>query len=605
MENQTLGQYVDLSEIKASTTNPRKRFNDVDLQELADSIQAHGVMQPILVRPWVDTGLQSLNPSHENFGIKYQIVAGERRWRASKLAAMETIPAIIRELDDLETLQLQIIENLQRSDLHALEEAQGFKALLDNKDAKSWNADELAQKIGKSRSYIYASLKLNELCTFAQDMFLDGRFGREIALLIARIPGEKLQTQATKEIVKGNGQDTFSYRAAKSYVHDRYMLSLSDAVFDTHTTSLLPAAGSCLSCPKRSGNYPELFPDMESTDVCTDPDCFGQKKAMHVQLLISNSPRAITGAESLKIMPYGISSYISDNTYDRSTGRAIGGGGKQWDELLGDDMPEPVLIVDDKNNTIQLYEASELKQKLAEKIASGELVLEAKAPAEKNANQIEREALDLKQAEETTRRLAIFNKLASQLSNPDHEKNSLRLAVDMLSRSVNADLAPILKLYDFEGNADKFFIEFLSIDQPTSSLSKMLALLSLVSGTEISYWQWKSEENNADDKDYQAILNFIGDIGLNLASFLTAELPLTPLPAAQAQEDLAAATACADGNPPLPEKFQEIKDRELAKRAKKSLKQEQKASASADIKSEALATPAQTNEVESDNKGNV
>lgn len=595
MENQTLGQYVDLSEIKASNTNPRKRFNDVDLQELADSIQAHGVMQPILVRPWVDTGLQSLNPSHENFGIKYQIVAGERRWRASKLAAMETIPAIIRELDDLETLQLQIIENLQRSDLHALEEAQGFKALLDNKDAKSWNADELAQKIGKSRSYIYASLKLNELCMFAQDMFLDGRFGREIALLIARIPGKKLQTQATKEIVKGNGQDTFSYRAAKSYIHDRYMLSLSDAVFDTHTTSLLPAAGSCLSCPKRSGNYPELFPDMESTDVCTDPDCFGQKKAMHVQLLISNSPKVITGAEALRIMPYGTSSYLNDHNYERPTNNATGTS-KNWAELLGEDMPEPTLLVDDKNNTIQLYEASELKQKLAEKIASGELVLKAKAPAEKNEYQIEQEALGLKQAEETTRRLAIFSKLASQLSNPDYEKKSLQLAVDMLSREVSADLAPILKLHDFEGEEDEFFIEFLSKDQPTSSLIKMLVLLSLVSGTEVNHWQWKSEENNATDKDYQSLLSFIGDIGLNLASFLTAELPLTPLPAAQAQESLAAATACADGNPPLPEKFQEIKDRELAKRAKKSLKQEQKASASADIKSEALATPAQTNE---------
>ncbi|MDP3088836.1 MAG: ParB/RepB/Spo0J family partition protein [Methylotenera sp.] len=595
MENQALGQHIALTEIKASYTNPRKRFNEVDLQELADSIKAHGVMQPILVRPWAHPENSSLNMSPSDYGIKYQIVAGERRWRASQLAQQETIPAIVRELDDLETLQLQIIENLQRSDLHPLEEAQGFKALLDNKDAKSWNADELAVKIGKSRSYIYGALKLNELCTFAQDIFLDGRFGREIALLIARIPGEKLQKQATKEIVNGNGQDTFSFRAAKNYIRDRYTLSLTSAVFDTNTTSLLPAAGSCLSCPKRSGNYPELFPDMESTDVCTDPDCFGLKKAMHVQLLIAKAPKAITGEEAAKIMPYGANSWVSGSHYEKPTDIAMGTG-KPWQELLGEYMPEPVLIVDEKNNTTNLYEVSALQEKLQEKIASGELVLEAKAPAEKNVYQIEQEALHIKQAEETTRRLAIFNKLAKHLHNQDYENMSLRLAVDMLSREVSADLTPILNHYDFEGEEDEFFIEFLSIAQPRSCLIKMLVLLSLVAGTEVSRWQWKSEENNADDKDYQSLLNFIGDIGLDVSQFLTAELPFTPPLAAQAVE-LSAETAEAVTENQLPPKLQAIKDKELAKRAKKAQKQEHNESANADLTTQALTQSAQTSEV--------
>lgn len=586
MNTHSLGRHIPLSAIYPSNTNPRKRFNEADLQELAESIKQHGVMQPILVRP---TNVEAVRAGTADYAI-YEIVAGERRYRASKLAGEETIPAIERELNDLETLQLQIIENLQRQDLHPLEEAQGFKALLDNKDAKSWNADELAAKIGKSRSYIYGALKLNELCVYAQDMFLDGKFGRETALLIARIPGEKLQTQATKEIVKGNGQDTFSYRAAKYYVHERYTLSLETAPFDTHTNDLLPEAGSCFSCPKRSGNYPELFSDIESADVCTDPDCFGKKKALHVQALIAKAPKALTGDEALKIMPYGVNSYMQDSNYAKPSSYATSHG-KRWEELLGDDLPEPILLVDDKNNTTQVYETSALEQKLEEKIASGELSLESQTSEEKTAYEIEREELTKKQAEETQRRLHIFNRVAPNIAQ-QHLTIVLRMAIDELSRETSTDFEPVLNLYDFEGTEEEFFTNFQQSKQDIASLTKMLALLLIAPSVEVSGWQWKSESDNEKDKDYQLLLTFIGNIGLDVSQFLTAELPLPPPIAALQSECSAEVEPCLAQieevvamveQKNLPKKLQEIKDKELAKRARRAQRQEQKESAKADV----------------------
>ncbi len=607
MENQPLGQLIPLSAIYPSNTNPRKRFNEVDLKELAESIKQHGVMQPILVRP---TNVEAVNNGTEHYFI-YEIVAGERRYRASKLAGIEYIPAIARDLNDLETLQLQIIENLQRSDLHPLEEAQGFKALLDNKDAKSWNADQLAEKIGKSRSYIYASLKLCELSTYAQDLFLDDKFGREVALLIARIPGKKLQEP--KEIVKGNGMDTFSYRAAKSYVHARYTLDLNNAPFDTH----ISAEGSCLSCPKRSGNYPELFPDIESPDVCTDPDCFGQKKAAHVQFLISQAPKVLTGAEAEKIMPYGAQSWISGRDYAKPEESASGNNGKSWSDLLGDDMPAPVLLVDDKNNTINLYETTALQQKLEEKIASGELVISESEVKQKSAQQLENEAHAKNRKNEVLRRSnaveEIHHKLSLNKLSPEQLSTTLTHAIQYIKQKVMSTHEEIVpKLYQSSKNFNEF-IEFMANEDVNDKLNLLVILICAAQIEPV--WDFGRKECTGDDK-LSRLRDIAASFDINLDQEAL-ELPFTPLPAAQAQEltaevdapvkpnfvfvsgsvdalsttddnrrffvvDGPKETAAHSEEKPLPPKLQAIKDKELAKRANKAKKQEQKESATAD-----------------------
>src|SRR5690606_14398087 len=124
----------------------------------------------------------------------YEIIAGERRYRASKLAGRTTIPAIVREISDLEVLELQIIENLQREDLHPLEEAESYEALLEQHKADpDYSVDLIAAKLGKSRAYIYARLKLCALRPAARKAFYAGTLTASTALLLARIPAPELQ----------------------------------------------------------------------------------------------------------------------------------------------------------------------------------------------------------------------------------------------------------------------------------------------------------------------------------------------------------------------------------------------------------------------------
>ena len=128
---------LSINDLEPNRTQPRQSFDDGAMTELADSIAQHGVLQPILVRPLLSGG--------------YQIVAGERRWRASRMAGLTTVPAVIRDLTDSEVMQLALIENLQREDLKPLEEANGYKMLMDNFE---FTQEEIAKTVGKSRPAI-------------------------------------------------------------------------------------------------------------------------------------------------------------------------------------------------------------------------------------------------------------------------------------------------------------------------------------------------------------------------------------------------------------------------------------------------------------------
>lgn len=137
---------LPLSEIIPNKEQPRKTFDEDALNELADSIRQHGVLQPLLVRPIATGG--------------YQLVAGERRWRASKIAQLREVPVVIKELTDTETMEIAIIENLQREDLNPIEEAEGLQALIDK---CGFTQEEVAVSVGKSRPAIANSLRLLRL----------------------------------------------------------------------------------------------------------------------------------------------------------------------------------------------------------------------------------------------------------------------------------------------------------------------------------------------------------------------------------------------------------------------------------------------------------
>lgn len=137
---------LPLDRIRESQTNPRQRFDD--LEELAASIRTHGLLQPILVRPVLKD---------------FELVVGARRLRAARLAGLSSVPAQVKPLDDRSAREVQIIENLQRQDVHPLEEADGYKALLES--APSCTIDEIAAKVGKSKAYVYQRLSLTRLAT--------------------------------------------------------------------------------------------------------------------------------------------------------------------------------------------------------------------------------------------------------------------------------------------------------------------------------------------------------------------------------------------------------------------------------------------------------
>lgn len=265
---------IALDCIAPSLTNPRKSFDATRLQELADSIKASGVHQPILLRP-----LPGARMADTDRVVTHELVSGERRYRASQLAGVDTIPAIIRDLDDRQVLETQIVENLQRDDLSALEEADGYHQLMLSGEI---TADQVAEKIGKSRSYVYGRLKLLDLCQDGRQVLASGTIDASTALLVARIPDTKLQTEAIKRITRTNYLgDGLSYRATQEFIHREFMLSLSKAVFKIADANLLPEAGSCKDCHKRTGANPDLFSDVKSADTCTDPSCYRNKEQAH------------------------------------------------------------------------------------------------------------------------------------------------------------------------------------------------------------------------------------------------------------------------------------------------------------------------------------
>ncbi len=283
-----------ISEIIPSHSNPRKHFDDDYIAELAESIKSHGVIQPITVRPIPENVLACFKRNNHTKPIIlahppiYEIVVGECRWRAAKLAGLVDIPGFWRELDDKQVLEIQVIENLQRRDVHPIEEAEGYERLMHD---HGYKAEEIAAKIGKSRAYVYARLKLTALGNLAREAFYAGKLDASTALLIARIPGDKLQKKAIDKVTNGYDGNSLSYRDTKYYIHNEFTISLKQATFSPADAMLLPVAGSCTDCPKRSGNSPEICADLDDADVCTDTSCFEQKRMARRDQLIANAEK--------------------------------------------------------------------------------------------------------------------------------------------------------------------------------------------------------------------------------------------------------------------------------------------------------------------------
>ena len=188
---------ISIAKLRPSPLQPRRVFDKNSINELAESIKSKGLVQPILVRP-----------SNTNDG-EYEIIAGERRWRAAQVAQLHAIPAVIRDLNDTESLEIAIIENVQRSDLSPIEEAAGYKKLM---ESYNHTQEQLSEVVGKSRSHIANITRLLSLPQSIQDMISQGSIssGHARAImnsafpeqLAERIINENLSVRATEALVK-------------------------------------------------------------------------------------------------------------------------------------------------------------------------------------------------------------------------------------------------------------------------------------------------------------------------------------------------------------------------------------------------------------------
>lgn len=181
---QTNDTTIAIEMIEPNPDQPRTHFNETELEELADSIKEHGILQPLILR---------------EKGDKYEIIAGERRYQAAKIAGLTEVPAIIRDVDDETMLELALIENLQRTDLNPIEEAKGYKQL---KDASGMTQEELAKTVSKSRSSITNSLRLLDLPEEVQQMLYDGKLTAGHARAILAVPDDDQRVKLAERVVE-------------------------------------------------------------------------------------------------------------------------------------------------------------------------------------------------------------------------------------------------------------------------------------------------------------------------------------------------------------------------------------------------------------------
>jgi ParB family chromosome partitioning protein len=275
---------LPLDSLTESPNNPRRSFDAAALNELAESIKTQGILAPLVVRP-VD---------HH-----FEIVAGARRYRAAQLAGLETAPVRIVALSDGQALEMSIVENLQRQNVHPLDEANGYARLLALEEPK-YSIEQIAAKVGKAPAFILARLKLVELVPAVIEAFSQDEIGVGHALLLA-----KLQSAQQEEALAACYQEQYTngskgkrillpVRHLQQWIEHNILLELAAAPFSKEDAALVPNAGACVECPKRTGHNVLLFEGIAAqNDSCSDPKCYAAKVDAHVRQTVAAKPKLV------------------------------------------------------------------------------------------------------------------------------------------------------------------------------------------------------------------------------------------------------------------------------------------------------------------------
>ena len=282
VEMQSEYRNLPILNLTESVANPRRTFDEMALNELADSIRTQGVLSPLLVRPK---------------GHSYEIVAGARRYRAAQLAGLDSVPVRIVELTDAQALETSIVENLQRRDVHPLDEATGYVSLLH----LDYTVEQIAAKCGKSPAYVATRARLAQLAPAVTEAFAKDDIGVGHALLLAR-----LQAEQQEEALAACYQESYTngskakrillpVRHLQQWIEHNILLELAAAPFSKDDARLVPEAGSCIDCPKRTGHNTLLFAEIGANqpDSCSDPKCYAAKIDAHVRQTVAAKPKLV------------------------------------------------------------------------------------------------------------------------------------------------------------------------------------------------------------------------------------------------------------------------------------------------------------------------
>jgi ParB family chromosome partitioning protein len=285
MTNASEYRNMPLASLTESSNNPRRSFDEAALNELAESIKTQGILAPLVVRP---------------VGQHFEIVAGARRYRAAHLAGLETAPVRIVELTDTQALETSIVENLQRRNVHSLDEAQGFAALMRLEEPK-YSIEQIGAKVGKNPVYVAARLRLVELAPAVAEAFAKDEIGVGHALLLAKLQPaqqEEALTACYQEQYGGTNKTKrilLPVRQLQQWIEHNILLELASAPFSKEDAQLVPEAGTCLDCPKRTGHNTLLFAEIGSDqpDSCSDPKCYAAKVEAHIRQSIAAKPKLV------------------------------------------------------------------------------------------------------------------------------------------------------------------------------------------------------------------------------------------------------------------------------------------------------------------------
>lgn len=533
------GTLVDIppGELHDSPFQPRTIYTGIE--GLAESLNADGLQQPLKVR-LVDE--------------QFELVFGHRRKRAAILAGLPTVPCLLVSMTDAQVRAAQMAENIQRDNMRALEEAEGYQAQLDTDGITS---AELARRIGKSPSHVAARLRLLTLAPGPKTALRDGTISAEVAVLIARVGPPIVQQKALAAIasnhMRGDLEDggRASLRKVRNLLAEKFTLDLAKALFEPENAALHPDAGACSTCPKRSGNALE-FDDITHPDegrdergisrdwytrcgpnLCTDPDCHAEKTKQHLarqaEALVADGKEVVSGNKARA----AIDAHGNVKGAFIAASAVKGELAKVRKDIIkkGQLPPAPVTIINPRNGKeVQAYRVADIER-------AGVKAAEPKPKRSGFDYEAQRRKEEAEARLESAARRRLLDAVrAAAMARPRDRDELLAIVHHALNRSPHRGKQLLANLWGCANEA----VLFESIDDmPDSDLAMLLLDVMLTEHvTVVDRWDAQQQPG--------ALLDMAEHYGIDIAA-ARAEPPApteggsTPSTAARAREKAAAA----------------------------------------------------------------